>query len=181
MWGDRAKVRNLVGFENALAAVIEEATAAVPPLFRFTHPGLKDLILNEGVHIHLQGIPAVEDIQTDNPLLEEGNGEGGPPARREPAIGIFTEPGSGVLPSASLGGRHEWMLRFILRAGTISEDAKQQLEELVVFLTQTMGPTVGEFSVVGTELTGRPRVTARQENDQPHCEATVRFMVVPTT
>jgi len=164
--------RSLSKFEDDLAAEIEGSTAADPPRFRFTNPSLKDLIMKEGVHIFLNELPDPKDIDVDDPLLDDYV------QGRDPSIGIFTEPGSGLIPSASVGGRGEWILRILLRAGTSHEDAKQLLEELTVFLERDLRGSFGGFHVGNVVIESRPRIALRQEDDYSYAVATLRFLAV---
>ncbi|MCJ2530690.1 MAG: hypothetical protein LN413_00010 [Candidatus Thermoplasmatota archaeon] len=175
MYGRKAMGRQLTGFEDALAAQIEASSQAVPPTFRFAHPGIKDLILSEGRHIFLQELPHPDEIKTEDPLLDDYD------ATREPTIGIFTETGSGIVPSSGIGGRHEWTLRIVLRAGTVFETAKEHLENLIEYLELNLPSEFGGFAVASVIIESRPRVFARREDDHAYCEAVLRFMVVPTT
>lgn len=175
MYGQKARGRQLTGFENALAAQIESASAAVPPTFRFAHPGIKDLILKEGRHIFLQEVPHPDQIITEDPLLDPYD------ATREPTIGIFTQHGTGIIPAAGIGGRHEWILRLVLRAGTGLETAKEHLEDLVEYLEFDLPGEFGGFAILTVVIESRPLVFVRREDDHAYCEAVLRFMVVPTT
>lgn len=175
MWGRKAMSRTLSRFEDALAAEIEASTASVPPRFRFTNPGLKDLIFKEGVHIFLNDLPDPKDIDVPDPLLD-GYIQG-----KDPTIGIFTEPGSGFVPSASVGGRGDWILRIVLRAGSVHEDAKEQLEELAVFLERDLRGSFGGFLMANVVIESRPRVVLRREDDYSYAQATLRFMAVSAT
>ena len=174
-YGLKAKGRQLTGFENALAAQIEAATAAVPPTFRFSHPGIKDLILVEGRHIFLQDLPHTKDIVTANPLLDPFD------PQKEPTIGIFTQAGAGIIPSSGIGGRHEWTLQFVLRAGVVFNTAKEHLEELTEYLELELPSEFGGFAVANVVIETRPRAVTRREDDFAYVEAVLRFMVVPTT
>ncbi len=82
---------------------------------------------------------------------------------------------------AGIGGRHEWILRLVLRAGTVFETAKEHLEDLVEYLEFDLPGEFGGFAILTVVIESRPLVFVRREDDHAYCEAVLRFMVVPIT
>lgn len=167
----------LQGFEDALVERIAAASQTDPPEFRFGAVSIRWIPLVPGRHLFVQDMPEVEDIaetiEEDTPYPYRPN--------VEPTIGIFTQTGIGVEPSASYGGRLEWTLRIALRMGTVNEDCKSALEELVEFVSRKAKGRLGAFLVKGIQITQRPQVFRITETDQVFAEAQLRFLAVRAT
>jgi len=154
----------LVGFEEALAKYIAEN-------FRFSGDTLQNVPLVEGRNIFVQDMPEVEELAqtfTDFSIATE------------PTLALYTDPGEGALPGVSGTPRHEWNLRFVLRLGTVPEETKMRLEELVAWMERnTQGRIMGRFQVKKFLYVSRPTVFERAGDDHAFVSSVLRFIVVP--
>lgn len=159
----------LTGFEDALAGVIAAATEP-PAQFRFADPSLKDLVLEAGRHLFVNDLPEVTQLlQTYADFDVEA----------EPSVALYSQAPPGPDPSPSSGSRLEWLLRIVLRFGTVPEMAKQLLEELSRFVVESLkGARVGGFILKGATFNQRPTVFAREGDDHAFASTLVRFRAV---
>lgn len=159
---------SLDGFEDAVIKWLSEA-------FRFNGPYLSNVPLKVGRHLFVQTIEPTDVLQAD---AKAANEEYDP--EREPAVSVYTVSNSGVQPSPSKGGRHEWQLRIVMRLGVVMEECKARLEELVEFLKQNIrGAYVDRYAVKGFIIVGRPTPFQIEDSDQAYCEVQARLMAVP--
>ncbi len=170
----RATVR-LDGFEEALAVRLTE-------IYSFADEALKDVNFGNGVgrpvinrHLFVQDMIEVEDVAD---LFPPTDGIPDFEPETEPQIAIFTDPGIGIVPSGSSGGLQLWAIRFVLRKGTVPEEAKALLEHLITFTVRRVCGIVGSFAIKGRELLQRPHVFAREGDDHIYVDSVIRFFVV---
>lgn len=147
--------------------------------FRFSTEPLKNYAMEAGRHLFVQDMPEIEEIRQTV--------AGGLPyePKREPTISVYTNPGPGLVPSSSSGSRHEWTLRVVLRLGTVPEEAKARLEELIAYVEKKLkGKKINDarghrFIIKGVLVVIRPTVFAREGDNHAFCQSVVRFFAVP--
>jgi hypothetical protein len=152
----------LHGFEEALATLLTQV---------FRYSGLEDYPLVEGRNVWVQHIPEDEEILVTSPNFDP---------KKEPVLSIMTNPDQGLVPASGAGSRHQWDLRFLLRYGTVHEEAKAKLESLMNYLAlSARGKRAGKFLIKGLFITTRPVPFSRGDDDHSTVQAVVRFMGVP--
>lgn len=159
----------LKGFQKELAGIIAAG-------FRFEDDDLKDYALSVGRNLFASDLPASEDIAVTASASDNGMEFDG---TKEPAIAIYRQPGGGIQPSSSSGGRLAFNELFVLRAPKALDDAVDLLDELVVWLEKNIiGRTSTHYKICGVQTLGLPVPIQRLGNDQSAASATVRFLAV---
>lgn len=159
---------SLDGFEDALVAYLARA-------FRYDDPYLRNVPLKVGRHFFVQDMKDTDTLVQDAKALNE---EFDP--EKEPIVAIFTITNQGVTPSQSRGGRHEWILRVIMRLSVYQEKCKARLEELVEFLNTTArGAYVDRYAIKGALIIQRPTAFQVEDSDQAYCDCQLRLLAVP--
>lgn len=159
---------SLDGFEDALVAYLAGA-------FRYAGPYLSNVPLKVGRHFFAQDMKDTDTLVTD----ARAAGEEFDP-EQEPVVGVFTVPNDGLIPSQSRGGRHEWLLRIIMRFGVYQEKCKARLEELVEFLNTTArGAYVQRYAIKGVKIMQRPTAFQLADSEMAYCEVQLRLFAVP--
>jgi len=164
----------LDGFEEALVDAIAG--------FAFEDEYLKNHPLRNDVHLYVNDMPEVEEVASaaaailvPDPPSEPKPLEYDPD--KEPTVSVYTEANE---PIRARGSRHEWQIRFALRLGTVFEDAKQRLEQLLVKRVLALrGRRAGAFFVNGLTILQRPTVFQRAGDLHAFATCVVRFFVVP--
>ncbi len=160
----------LSGFETELLDVIAAS-------FRFDDGALKDYALTVGRHLFASDLPAAEDIAVTASVADDAAFPFD--ARREPAIAVYRQPGTGIVPSSSSGSRMEFNELLVLRAPRALQDAVDLLGDLVVWLElNAVGKRSEHFKIVGFQTLGMPVPLQRLGNDESAASATVRFLAV---
>lgn len=150
----------LKGFEESLADDVVD---------RFTYSGDEQFQLATGRNVFVNDLPPEDDLREEHENYKRDG---------EPTLVFYTEGGPGILPSISLGGKHEWSLQVVVRFRTVFEDAKSKLEEVIEFLKKLPGRRVGAFRVNGSDLTARPTPFQRGGDMHAFATATVRIQGV---
>lgn len=171
----------LDGFEISLAKKIAADMQVQPSVFRWADADRSNVRLVFGRTIFVQDMLEEDQIESIAERFEAEPGEEAIPTdydpHKEPTVAIYTESNQGLRPSASRGGVHEWVLRFILRAQGAPETSKALLEELTAYVIKIRG-VVGRHVIKGRELTQRPKAFARAADDHAYSDAVIRFVVV---
>ncbi len=159
---------SLDGFEDAVIAYLAKS-------FRFSGPYLSNVPLKVGRHLFVQVMDPVDTLVAEAKVLNEPYDP-----EKEPTISVFTLVNAGIQPTSSRGGRHEWILRIVMRFGVVLEECKARLEELIEFMKMnTRGAYIDRYAVKGIVLTSRPSVFQIEDSDQAYCEVHLRLFAVP--
>lgn len=143
--------------------------------FRFSGAYLSNVPLKVGRHLFVQDMRHVDELVAD----AKAAGEEYDP-ELEPTVSVFTTTNRGLTPSSSRGGRHEWMLRIVLRLSTVMEEAKIRLEELIeYFETKMPGVYLDRYALKGVVMTARPTPFQFEDSEQAYCEVQLRLFAVP--
>lgn len=159
----------LSGFEREVLDIISDG-------FRFESETLRSYALKPGRNLFAGDIPAASDIaitasDADNGLAYD--------EKREPAIALYRQPGSGIPSTSSSGSRLEFNELLVLRAPRTLDEAVDLLGELVVWLElEVIGRTSTHYKIVGFKVLGMPVPFQRLNDDQSAASATVRFLAV---
>ncbi len=155
----------LSGFET-------ELLGAVASGFRFEDTSVNDVVLEVDRNLFANYMPDPEDIQMTS-------GDDGFDPLKEPAIAIYRQPGRGIEPSASSGGRLAFNILIVLRAPRALQVAVDLLGELVVWLElNATGLITPHYKISGFQTLGMPVPAERLQNDMTKASASVRFLAV---
>jgi hypothetical protein len=144
--------------------------------FRFSNPDLKDYALVLDRNLFANDMPDAADIaitasDADNGLAFD--------AKKEPAIVLYRQPGSGIDPTMSSGSRLAFNFLIVLRVPKTLQDAADMLGELVVWLEMNAaGQTTEHFEIRSFKTLGLPIPYQRLSDDKSAASATVRFLAV---
>jgi len=153
----------LSGFETELAGAIASG-------YRFPDPSIMDLPLVVDRNIFAMELPAPEEIAAGESTFDPN---------REPTIAIYRQPGRGIEPTASSGGRLGFNLLLVLRAPRALQVSVDWLGDLVVWLElNAVGLITPSFKITGFQTLGMPVPAERLSNDMTKASASVRFLAI---
>jgi hypothetical protein len=155
------------GFDEALVTEIGNVFRFSTALFPANR------ILVPGVHLFLEDLPEVDDIRatadSQNQVYDE----------QDPVLAFFAEGVPGVAPSISSGARLEWLVRVVIRYGTVSYRARTLLEDLYAYLIRSFpGRKVGSFMIKNVIPSSMPVGVYYEGDKHAMASATLRFMGV---
>lgn len=159
----------LSGFESELIAAIAAG-------FRFSDPSVANVALVPDRNIFANWLPDPADIaltasDADNGVAFDPN--------REPAIAVYRQPGSGISPSSSSGGRLAFNTLLVIRAPRALQVAVDLLGELVVWLElNAVGLLMPHFQIKGYQTLGMPVPAELLQDEKTKASSTVRFLAI---
>ncbi len=158
----------LQGFEPEILRMIAEN-------FRFSDPSLKDYALVVDRNLFANMMPDPKDIA----ITASDSDNGFPYDPKEPAIAIYTQPGSGIAKTMSSGSRLAFNLLIVLRIAETLQDAVDKLRELIVWLEMNAAGMATEHYMIRDFTTlGNPVPYQRLNDGKSAASATLRFQAV---
>ncbi len=166
-----------MGFRRIKLAGFEpELLRAIATGFQFHAPPLGDLPLVLDRHLFANFMPSAEDIAET--ASESDNGKKFNP-EVEPALAVYTQPGSGIDPTSSSGSRLAFNLLVVLRIPATLQEAVDRLRDLIVWLEMEGNRILTEnYKIVGYQTIGLPVPYQRYSDNKAAASATVRFLAV---
>jgi hypothetical protein len=151
-------------FEDSLATEI-----ATRFTFEKISAGTQPIPVKEGTTIFVNHMPEQKGIQDSDPTFDPAT---------QPQIAIITVASEGVRASSGSGSKQDWTLRFIVRLGTVPENAKERLEELHEFILAKIPGVVGKFIAKNAVSQQRPTVFQVAGDDAAYANSVIQFLVV---
>lgn len=159
-----AKRVRLRKFEDTLATEIANRFT-----FEKLETGGQPIPVKEGSTIFVNHMPEQKAILDTDPAFD---------LKTQPQIAIITVATQGVEASTGSGSKQDWTLRFIVRLGTVPENAKERLEELHEFILKEIPGVVGKFIVKNAVSQQRPTVFQIVGDDGAYANSVIQFLVV---